>query len=150
MKIIHALLGEHGAMYPLLDLLEKQVSAAGLDIIKAQASLLESTLISHANIEDALLRPAIQEHLPPLARNADSTLAPTDHEVIGAGVRAVVAAQTVGDARRLLLDTLHKTRKHFAKEEQVIFRIADRELTEEVQNRLGAEWAARRTIGLPD
>jgi hemerythrin-like domain-containing protein len=36
------------------------------------------------------------------------------------------------------------TRKHFEKEEKTIFVIAERELTQQEQERLGAEWAARR------
>ena len=47
-------------------------------------------------------------------------------------------------ARRLLLDTMATTRKHFEKEEKTIFVIAERELTQQEQERLGAEWAARR------
>ena len=65
MRIIQALLGEHGAMYPLLDLIEKTSGEASLDQLKTQAGLLRSTLVSHADLEDPLLRPAILAHLPP-------------------------------------------------------------------------------------
>jgi hemerythrin-like domain-containing protein len=144
MKITQVLLGEHGAMYPLLDLIERATPEASLEAVKLQAAFLQSTLISHAGIEDVLLRPAIQEHLPAPAPNPDGTPGPTDHEVIDAGLRAVLAANDAEGARALLLDTVAKTRKHFHKEEKLIFGIADRELSAEDQERLGAEWAARR------
>ncbi len=148
MKITQALLGEHGAIYPLLDLIEAQAPSSGLDVIKIQAAFLQSMLVSHAGIEDVLLRPMIQEHLPAPVRNADGTAPPTDHEVIEGGLRAVLDADERGKARRVLLETVAKTRKHFKKEERVIFRIAERELPEDVQDRLGAEWAARRSVVL--
>ncbi len=146
MKITQVLLGEHGAMYPLLDRIEADAPSAGLPAIRAQAVMLDSVLISHANLEDALLRPAILPHLPAPAMNPDGSPAPTDHEVIEAELRAVLAAETPVEARRLLLDTVAKTRKHFRKEETLIFPIADRELSGEAQSRLGAEWAVRRNL----
>ncbi len=135
-------------MYPLLARIEGEAPSAGLQAIKVQAAFLESTLISHAQLEDVLLRPAILEYLPAPPRNPDGSAAPTDHEAIHAELCAVLAAETLGDARRLLLDTVAKTRKHFRKEETIIFPIADRELTGEAQERLGAEWAARRSVFL--
>jgi hemerythrin-like domain-containing protein len=146
MRITQALLGEHGAMYPLLDFIEQTVPSATLDAIRVQAQFLRSTLVSHAAIEDTVLRPAIERHLPKPALNPDGSAGPTDHEVIEVGLRAVIEAPDTERARLLLLDTVAKTRKHFAKEEKLIFGIAERELSDEAQNRLGAEWAARRAV----
>jgi hemerythrin-like domain-containing protein len=50
------------------------------------------------------------------------------------------------EARRRLTDTLAMTRKHFEKEEEIIFAIADRELSEGLQHDLGAKWAASRNM----
>jgi hemerythrin-like domain-containing protein len=146
LRITQALLGEHGAIYPLLDLIEQEAPAANLETVKLQAAFLQSTLISHAGIEDVLLRPAIREHLVPPPPNPDGTPGPTDHEIIDAGLRAVLAAADADRARAMLLDTVAKTRKHFHKEEQLIFGIAERELTVDDQERLGAEWAIRRNV----
>lgn len=146
MRILHALLGEHGALYPLLTLIENTAAAAGLEQLHAQADCLRSTLGSHADLEDELLRPAIQKYLPPPPVTPDGNPAATDHEVIGEGLSAVIASRDAGHARRLLLETVAKTRKHFHKEETIIFRIAARELTFDDQERLGAEWARRRGV----
>jgi hemerythrin-like domain-containing protein len=50
------------------------------------------------------------------------------------------------EARSLLLETIAFTRKHFRKEETVIFGIAERELSRNLQEQLGAEWATRRGV----
>ena len=46
-------------MHLLLDLIERTASTADLADLKTQARFLGATLSSHADIEDALLRPAI-------------------------------------------------------------------------------------------
>jgi hypothetical protein len=145
-RITQALLGEHGAIYPLLTFIENTAPTASLEAIHTQAQLLHSTLATHAHIEDVLLRPAIEQHLLQPAPNPDGTPGPTDHQIINAGLEAVLAADTALNANRLLLETVAKTRKHFAKEETIIFGIAERELSVETQNRLGAEWAASRNV----
>ncbi len=73
---------------------------------------------------------------------------PTDHEIIRTALNDVLATADGKQARRLLLDTIVTTRKHFEKEEKTIFVMAERELTEREQERLGAEWAARRGVFL--
>ena len=146
MTIIQVLLGEHGAMYPLLARIEKTASSADLQELKIEASILHSVLISHADLEDELLRPVILQYLPQPVQAADGSTAPTDHEIIGDGLSQVLAADDDRDARRSLLDTVAKTRKHFLKEETIIFVIAGRELCHQRQNELGAEWARRRGV----
>lgn len=148
MRITQALLGEHGAMYPLLDLIEQTTRCADLDELKTRVACLRSALSSHAKIEDELLRPAIQAWLPPAALTDGGTLAPTDHEVIESGLARVLASTKIEEARLLLLDTLAKTRVHFLKEETIIFDIATQELPQEIQEQLGAEWARRRGVSL--
>ncbi len=148
MRITEALLGEHGAMYPTLDLIEQTTRFAHLDELKTRVACLRSALSSHARIEDELLKPAIEVWLPPPALTADGAAAPPDHEIIDSGLTKVLAATEVEDARESLLDTLATTRAHFLKEETIIFGIATRELSEELQERLGTEWARRRGITL--
>jgi hypothetical protein len=146
MKITHALLGEHGAIYPLLDLIGQAAPTAGLEEIRSHARALQAALVSHADIEDAVLRPAIQRYLPQPAPGADGCCPPSDHQVIGIGLRRVIEASGAEQARRLLVETVDAARRHFTKEETVIFGIAERELSEELQQKLGARWAAMRKI----
>lgn len=148
MTLIHVLLGEHGAMYPLLERIEQTAPRADLQVLKTQASLLESVLISHANLEDSLLRPVLQQYFPQAEPAADGTIPLTDHEVIGAGLAQVMDSMDERAARHWLLDTVAKTRKHFLKEETIIFAVARRELSPEGQSKLAVEWARRRGVSV--
>jgi hemerythrin-like domain-containing protein len=139
MRITQALLGEHGAIYALFDLIEKTVTAAELTELRISTKSLHCAIGSHAAIEDEVLRPAIQNYLPAPA-------GPSDHDVIDAGLAKVLASETAEEARRTLLETIAFARKHFLKEETIIFGIASRELSGEVQEQLGAEWARRRGV----
>lgn len=148
MKLTDALRGEHGAMYPLLAFIRARVESAKLEDVRLFAGCLESVLISHADIEDAILRPPIEEHLPVPPSNPDGTPGPTDHQVIRGLLTGVMAATEVSEARRLLQETIADTYKHFEKEETKIFAIAEREIPLEVQAELGVGWAARRGVRL--
>jgi len=57
----------------------------------------------------------------------------------------VQEAVRVEVARRVLL-AIAFARKHFLKEEIFVFGIATRELSRQVQEELGAEWARRRGV----
>jgi hypothetical protein len=63
MRITQALLGEHGAMYPLFDLIQRTAVQDSLAEIQWQARFLSAALVSHADLEDELLRPAILAYL---------------------------------------------------------------------------------------
>ena len=141
MKITHALLGEHGALYSLLEN-AKQVATGPESTshdLRLQAAFLSSAVIAHASIEDALLRPALQKHLPAPSR-------PTDHETIANALNDVQLANDLRRTRSLLLDALAMTHEHFKKEEGVIFPLAEKHLSEEEQECLGAEWARVRRV----
>ncbi|MBS1854223.1 MAG: hemerythrin domain-containing protein [Acidobacteria bacterium] len=146
MKITHALRGEHGAIYPLLDIIQESAPVVGIESIRTQARILRATLMSHADIEDAVLRPAIERYLPEPAPEPDGSRPPSDHQRIRAGLEHAMDAGLVEEARRLLIQTVEAISRHFAKEEGVIFAIAECELPEEVQHDLGARWSALRRM----
>ncbi|MCZ2149853.1 MAG: hemerythrin domain-containing protein [Bryobacterales bacterium] len=148
MRITQALLGEHGAIYPLLELIERTAASSDLGELKIRAGCLQSALGSHANLEDELLVPAIRGFLPPPPVSGDGAPIPTDHEVIDSGLSRVLSSLQLEEARRSLLDTVAETRKHFLKEETIIFQLTERELSRELQEQLGAEWARRRGVRL--
>jgi hemerythrin-like domain-containing protein len=135
-------------MYPLIDLLEATADSATLDEIKTKVACLRSMLVTHAGIEDAILRPAIQAYLAPPPPPVNGEPAPTDHQAIDLGLEQVLAAHQAAEARRLLRDTLEHTRRHFAKEEHTIFDLAERRLSPALQEELGARWAALRGVFL--
>ena len=67
-----------------------------------------------------VLRPAIRAYIP-------AGTGPTDHALIAAGLARVLASTTTEEARRALLETIALARKHFLREETIIFGIAGRE-----------------------
>lgn len=81
MRLTDAVKGEPGAMYPVLAFIHEHAEYSTIVELPAMAGCLESVLISHAAIEDAILRPPIEEHLavPP---NRDGSPGPTDHQLI--------------------------------------------------------------------
>lgn len=141
MKITHALLGEHGALYSLLEN-AKQVATETQSTwhdLRQQAAILSSAVVAHASVEDALLRPALRNHVP-------APSGPTDHEVIASAFGDVQAAADLAHTRSLLLHALAMTHEHFKKEEGMLFPLAERHLTDEEQEWLGAEWARVRRV----
>jgi hypothetical protein len=135
-------------MYPLLAHIQERTPEASLREIRTLAACLESVLISHANIEDQLLRPRIEPHLPPPAQNPDGSPGPTDHQVIREWLTRAATATEITTARAYLLRTIQDTLKHFEKEETRIFEIAEKRLTPRTQQQLGTEWAQRRGVRL--
>ena len=128
-------------MYPLFDRIEALAENAELPEMKLLARVLESSVVSHADLEDALLRPEIRQFLP-------STSGPTDHEQIRFGLGRVTGAVDEGEARRWLFETLTMPRRQFKKEESIIFTIARRELSPVRQQELAAEWAQQRQVSI--
>lgn len=135
MRITDVLLGEHGAMYPLLDYIENTAGESGV-----KAAFLRSALLSHADLEDSLLKPVILSFLP------KPNVGPTDHEVIAAKLQNVVNATVEKEAREQLLDVVRDIRKHFRKEESIVFPLADGNLTTSQQSTLVSEWARSRGL----
>jgi hemerythrin-like domain-containing protein len=62
-----------------------------------------------------------------------------------AGVRK---ARTLKDGKRLLLGVIAASRKHFEKEERIVFPMAERVLKAKTLSDLGDEWMKRRETAL--
>lgn len=135
-------------MYSLLAHIRSQVEHANVGEVRILAGCLGSVLLSHADIEDDILRPPIEEHLPVPPPNPDGSPGPTDHQVIRDLLSGALTAADVSDARGFLLRAIEDTYRHFEKEETKIFAIAEREIREGAQRELGAQWASRRGVRL--
>lgn len=127
-------------MYPLLDRLQSRLDSGSIDELRLEVRMLQATLVSHAEIEETVLRPAIAGFLPPAGG------VPTDHDVIRQSLDLVLNDGDEDEVRRVLAETLAFTRKHFRKEETHLFPVASCELSEEAQNRLARLWAAQRGV----
>lgn len=144
MKVTDALLGEHGVMNAIFDHVEQLLAAARtVADVRSAAGVVTATLVSHARIEDELLFPALERHLGPAG---PLVVMRHEHEEIERALEAAAAAQTPADAHEHLRRALGIAHEHFAKEEQVLFRMAHDVLSDAELEQLGASWAAARRV----
>ncbi len=143
-SVTDALLGEHAVIYPQLTHLEQAAFDSPPDA-RRQAALLAAGLASHAQIEDDLLFTALEEVLGgsvgPLA------VMRMEHEEVEGTLAALAEVEDVGAAKTLAARLAAVARSHFAKEEQVLFPMAEQALGAERLLVLGDEWQRRRLGG---
>jgi len=142
MKITHALLAEHALLYRLLDHCAEGTDWS-LERTQGAGNALAAALLAHASIEDELLFSALDRHLPPMGPLA---VMRQEHEEIEGGLAQLPQATDAETARRLLRHVAGVARDHFAKEEQVLFHMAEQVLSAEDLERLGREWAGRTAL----
>lgn len=146
MRIIDALLGEHGAFYAQFDRLEEVLPhATSTGEVREQAALLAAALISHAKLEDEVLfrRMAQAGGDPGLLMTMED-----EHVEIAALLARAQVTSSLEGARSALLEAVALARNHFAKEERVAFPMADSLLDADVLMALGSAWADRRVVFL--
>lgn len=138
--ITDALLGEHGVIYPQLAHLE-QAGFGSAGEARAAAALLAAGLATHAQTEDELLFAPLEERIGPGGPLAVMRI---EHEQVEGTLAQLQEVEDAGEAKALAARLAAIAREHFAKEEQVLFPIAEQALGQEELTRLGAEWARRR------
>lgn len=140
--ITDALLGEHGVIYPQLDHLTSRPFDSAEEA-RAQAAQLAAGLATHAQIEDELLFVPLEE---PLGGPTGGPLGVLrmEHDEVEAALERLSQIDDVQEAETLAAHLVSVAREHFAKEEQVLFPMAQDLLGEERLRSLGEQWAARR------
>jgi hemerythrin-like domain-containing protein len=73
----------------------------------------------------------------------------SDHAEIEADLAAAEKGATAEASREHLLTAVTNAREHFAREEMVLFPLAEHALGAEVLRELGAVWAQRRGVSGP-
>jgi hemerythrin-like domain-containing protein len=147
MKITDALLGEHGVFYAQFAALEQDRDHAPVETLRAEAALLSAALVSHAQMEDELLFKRLDARLG--AGGGPLTVMRSDHAEIEADLAAAEKGATAEASREHLLTAVTNAREHFAREEMVLFPLAEHALGAEVLRELGAVWAQRRGVSGP-
>jgi len=145
MKITEVLLAEHFVFHNLFDRLERSLPEMKTLIeLQAVSRLFESALRDHSYVEDELL---IEPLEPFLCQVGQSDNFHDEHEEIESGLARIQASHDFAEASRLFLNAIHLARKHFDKEERIIFPLAEKLLSAKTQESLGARWeASRRTL----
>jgi len=142
MKITEALLAEHQVFHSLFDHVERALPRLKtLGEIKVLAALIEASLKAHSDAEDELLFAPLEHCIEQLGQ-ADTFH--KEHEEIDHSLGQVRRAREVAKARKLLLTAVLASRRHFNKEERIVFPLAEKSLSPRTLQNLGAAWARRR------
>jgi len=143
MKITEALLAEHLVFHNLFDHIEATAPRLKtLAEIKSLAALMESMLKAHSDTEDELFIGPL-EHCFEQIGQRDAFL--EEHQEIDVNLKRVQEAKQVRLARQLLLAAVAYSRRHFDKEERIVFPMAERVLKTKTLTALGQTWMEQRT-----
>lgn len=142
MKITEALLAEHMVFHSMLDHIEATVpKLKTLAEVKSVAALMEAMLRAHSDTEDELFIGPL-EHCFEQIGQRDTFI--EEHQEIDQNLESIQKATQVSDARRSLLAAVTFSRRHFDKEERIIFPMAERVLKAKTLTELGQAWMAQR------
>ncbi len=153
MKITDAFLGEHAVFYAQFNYLEKTISETeSTDHIKNLAAMLSAALATHANLEEELLFMNLEPHLG--TQGGPLVVMRVEHNEIEGNLERLLSSDKYSETGSLLLRVVQVARQHFAKEEEILYPIAQQVLGEQTLIQLGDEWAKRRSVciqaqGLP-
>lgn len=144
MDIIDALLGEHGLFYVLFDWYEKSAARAKtLEELQQIARPLTEALVSHAEIEDKLLFPALETD-PGL--KMPLKVMDREHQGIEQALQGVESCTSKPEAQNQVLAAIESAREHFAKEERILFPRARQVLDKKKRAELSSRWAKARRV----
>jgi len=143
MKITEALFAEHLVFHNMFDHIEARApKLKTLAEVKSLAALMESLLKSHSDTEDELFIGPLEHCFEQLGQR-DAFL--EEHQEIDASLRNLQQAKQLEKARQLLLAAVAYSRKHFDKEERIVFPLAERVLNSKTLTALGQTWIEQRT-----
>jgi hemerythrin-like domain-containing protein len=143
MKITDALLAEHIVFHNLFDHIEHvapklQTTAE----VCALADLLESMLVKHSKSEDELLMNYLDDSIEQLGQRETFH---EEHELIEAHLNGVRSETHLESSRQKLVDAVVGARKHFDKEERLIFPLAEKVISYHNIMKLGKQWIEQKT-----
>ena len=142
MKITDSLLAEHIVFHNVFDHIERALpNLKSLGEIKALASLLESLLRGHSHTEDELVLAPLEHCLEQIGQRDSFE---EEHREIDASLLRVRDARQLAEARRLLQHAVAYSRKHFDREERIVFPLAEKVLKQETLKELGRAWMKQR------
>jgi hemerythrin-like domain-containing protein len=143
MKITEALFAEHLVFHNMFDHIEATTpKLTTLAEVKSLAALMESLLKAHSDTEDELFIGPLEHCFEQLGQR-DAFL--EEHQEIDASLRNLRQARQLKKAQQLLLAAVAYSRKHFDKEERIVFPLAERVLNNKTLAALGQTWMEQRT-----
>jgi hemerythrin-like domain-containing protein len=138
MKITQALQAEHVVFHNLFDHIEKTAPRLRtLAEVRALSNLLARMLDIHSQVEDVLLVEPLEPSLHQLGQHENFH---AEHDEIDRQLDAIAAAKTVATARQALSRAVAIARRHFDKEERIVFPLAEKILSAKTLTDLGKRW----------
>jgi hemerythrin-like domain-containing protein len=145
MKITDVLRAEHAVFHNLFDHIEVVVpQVKSLAEVKGLALLVEKLHAPHSKTEDDLFIEPLEPYFDQMGQKETFH---AEHEHIEGALEKVQQARTLKDAKKILLNAIAASRKHFDKEERIVFPLAERILKAKTLSELGEEWLHRREVG---
>lgn len=146
MKITDILRAEHTVFHHLFDHIETSAPRLKtLAEVKSLAALMDRVMSPHSQTEDELFIAPLEHCFEQIGHRETFH---QEHELIEATLVKVCKARTLKDGKRLLLGVIDASRKHFEKEERIVFPLAEQVLKAKTLSDLGDEWMRRRTAAL--
>ncbi|MCC6763274.1 MAG: hemerythrin domain-containing protein [Deltaproteobacteria bacterium] len=148
MDVTQALLGEHGVVHLLVEQLEEVLERYQTATeLRAACEPLAITLLGHARIEDETLFQPYEKHI--------GSLGPLkclrhEHELMDQQIRAMFRLEDPNALREQIRALLDVTRRHLAREEEVMFKAAREAIEKDELEHLGHHWAEFRGVMLRD
>jgi hemerythrin-like domain-containing protein len=147
MTIIDALLAEHAVFHNLFDHAERNVpKLKAVGEVRSLARLMESLLAAHSRTEEELLVQPLEHCLEQIGH---CELFHQEHEEIDHNLKQAQAAKNLKQARLCLLAAVAASRKHFDKEERIVFPLAEKHLKARTLTSLWNTWKQRRNRASP-
>ena len=143
MKITEALLAEHVVFHNLFDYIERTLpQLRSLAEVRTLAALLHALLEIHSRVEDQLLIDPLE---PSFCQMGQERNFHAEHHEIETHLGHAQTARKVAEAKRCLLRAVLVSRKHFDKEERIVFPLAEKQLSAKSLVHLGRRWAEQRS-----
>ncbi len=146
MKITGILRAEHSVFHNLFDYIERTVpTIKTVAEVKSLARLTEALLAAHSKTEDDLFIEPLEHCFEQVGQRETFH---EEHDAIDRALLAVEKSKSLKAAKLQLLSVATAARKHFDKEERIVFPLAERILKAKTLTDLGAEWSKRREAAL--
>src|SRR5205814_6065337 len=138
MKITEALLAEHVVFHNLFDHLERTLPLLKTAAeIRSLAGLLQSLLTAHSDVEEELLVRPLDHCLEQIGHCETFH---QEHQEIDNNLTRVQTTRNLKLARACLMAAVVASRKHFDKEERIVFPLAEKLLKSRTLTDLGSVW----------
>jgi hemerythrin-like domain-containing protein len=146
MKITDILRAEHTVFHHLFDHIETSApKLKTLAEVKSVAVLIDKVMSPHSQTEDELFIEPLEHCFDQIGQKETFH---HEHELIEQTLAKVSKARSLKDGKKLLLGVIAASRKHFEKEERIVFPMAERILKTKTLTELGHEWMKRREAAL--